>query len=283
MGPDLTGADNGAVPTRTSFYYSFSFLPAEKRNALRTVYEFCRRTDDLVDNFSSPGEKASGLKRWREELDLAEGGKSGIAVLNEVGRIASDFGIPFRILHDLLDGVEMDIARNRYATFDELERYCELVASSVGLMCINIFGLRNPRTEEYARLLGVALQLTNIIRDVGVDAGFGRIYIPLDEIEKFGCTEGEILKRSYSGRFRDLMAHQASRAEGYYADASSALRKSDRPAMYPAMIMEKIYAATLATIRRAGYRVLAEPVRLPGWRQFLIAVPYILASRIRPG
>ena len=283
MGPDVTSrADDGTPAVRTSFSYSFPFLPAARRSALGTVYAFCRAADDIVDNQGSREEKLSRLRRWREELTLAFAGGSAEPLLNELADVSRRYGIPTGLFHDLVRGVEMDLPTARYATFEGLREYCHLVASTVGLMCIDIFGRRNPRTEEYARTLGMALQLTNIVRDVGADARMGRIYLPLEDLRRFGCTEEEILSTRDSDRFRRLMEFQASRAEGYYAKAGSVLEASDLPAMRPARIMEEIYHRTLRKIGNSGYDVLARTIRISRPAQLAVAFRYGVLGKYFP-
>jgi phytoene synthase len=272
-----------ASQARTSFAYSFPFLPRARRKALGAVYDFCRATDDIVDGEGSPAEKTARLRRWDDELDLAFAAGSAEPVLNGAAAVSKEYGIPGGLFHDLVKGVGMDITTSRYHSFGDLREYCRLVASAVGLMCLDIFGRRNPRTESYAGSLGVALQLTNIIRDVGVDARMGRIYLPLEDLRAFGCAEEEILAGRDSERFRRLMAFQAGRAEEFYAAAGGALDAADLPAMKPALVMEKIYHRTLARIRAAGYDVLRGPVRLSRAEQLAVAIRYGVLGARRAG
>ncbi len=269
--------------SRSSFRYSFSFLPKSQRDALRAVYAFCRSTDDIVDNNENVEKKLEGLTRWRNELQQALAGNSSYAVLNRLSAIARKFNIPVDHFYDLLRGVEMDLVRNRYETFDELREYCTLVASSVGLMSLEIFRPRNEMTRAYAVNLGIALQLTNILRDVGVDASYGRIYLPLEDLRKFHYTEAELFSRRFSPQFRQLMEFEANRAEYFYQKAQESLPREDHRAMFAAKIMERIYFHTLLRIREAGYDVFAGPVTLPRTTQFLIAVKYWTKHRLLGG
>jgi phytoene synthase len=274
--PDILVLDGAA----SSFHYSFSFLPRPQRKALETVYAFCRATDDLVDNEDAVQSNMERLSKWRLELEHSLEGASSYQLLNQLNTIANRFNIPIVHFYELLRGVEMDLLKSRYATFDELLEYCRLVASSVGLMCLGIFGSSDERTKEYAVQLGIALQLTNILRDVGIDAAYGRIYLPLEDLAKFSCSEEDILQRRYSDRFRELMAFQADRAELYFRRAQAALPAQERKAMFAAKIMERIYYHMLVRIKRADYNVFDHKVRMPKLLQFLIAVKYWTKDRL---
>jgi phytoene synthase len=284
MGPHVThSAGAGPAAGRTSFAYSFPFLDPPRRKALATVYAFCRATDDIVDGPGSEHEKSSRLGRWQEELAraLGEGGVgSATPLLNDLAGVSRNFGIPRELFHDLVRGVGMDITAARYDTFASLREYCRLVASTVGLMCLDIFGRRNARTEEYAGTLGIALQLTNIIRDVGADARMGRIYIPIEDLRRFGCTEEDILARHRPDRFSLLMEFQAARAEEFYAKAGTLLAKEDMAAMRPARIMEEIYHRHLRKIRASGYDVLDRAVAISRPAQLAVAFRYGVIARM---
>jgi len=271
---------NGTA-SRSNFHYSFWLLPADRRRAIGVVYDFCRATDDIVDNDSPPEEKLADIAKWKSELHLAEKGLSEHPVLAPLADTSRRFDIPFGHYFDLIRGVEMDLNTTRYETFEELAAYCALVASSVGLMCLGIFGRRNERTEEYARHLGLALQLTNIIRDVATDAGLGRIYIPQDDLLRFGCAGSDILAGRKPGRFGELMAFEASRADGFYTAAESVLLPEDFTAMAPARVMAGIYQGTLRKIGRRGYDVFGGPIRLSGPMKLLIALRHGLAGAVR--
>ncbi len=273
-------AAGSSSPVGTSFRYSFPFLPPDRRRALGTVYAFCRATDDIVDEPGSPEAKRERLHRWSRELTGAFAGETADPLLSELAGVARSWSIPQGLFHDLVRGVGMDLSVARYDSFDALRVYCHLVASTVGLMCIDIFGRRNSRTEEYAANLGIALQLTNIIRDVGPDAAMGRIYIPLDDIRAADCTETEILSRRDSDRFRRLLARQASRADGFYAAARTALADADLPAMRPARIMEEVYRGTLRKIRDSGYDVFGPTIRLSRAAQLGIALRHGVLGRL---
>ncbi len=276
MGPHLKGAAAGS-----SFQYSFWLLPPDRRRALGAVYDFCRATDDIVDGDGSREEKTDALGRWKSELRLAELGSSKHPVLLPLWEASERYDIPFTYCFDLVRGVEMDLSATRYGTFPELASYCELVASSVGLMCLGIFGRRNERTEEYARQLGLALQLTNIIRDVAADAALGRIYIPQEDLVRFDCAESDLLAGKRPPGFGELMSFEASRAEAYYAAAESTLRPDDRNAMTPARVMAGIYHETLRKIGRRGYDVFGGPVRLAAPVKLFIALRHVLIGALR--
>ncbi len=266
--------------SQTSFAYSFSFLPKQQREALRTVYAFCRTTDDIVDNAQDVDSKIERLRSWRKELEQALEGHSHYPLLNQLSAIAGRFNIPVVHFYELLRGVEMDLVKTRYETVPELEEYCKLVASSVGLMSLEIFHPRNGKTREYAVNLGIALQLTNILRDVGVDASYGRIYLPAEDLRRFRVTEQGILDHRMSPEFRRLMEFEAARAESYFRRAQDSLPPEDRRAMFAAKIMERIYYHTLRRIRSVDYDVFDTSVSLPRSIQFLIALKYWVKQRI---
>ncbi len=264
----------------TSFYYSFSFLPRYQRDAIRTVYAFCRTTDDIVDANDGVEGKVEKLRRWRKELEQALAGKSNYTLLNQLSSIAQRFSIPVNHFYELIEGVEMDLVKNRYETFDELKTYCYHVASSVGLMCLEIFNCRDERTKGYAVNLGIALQLTNILRDVGIDAKYGRIYLPQEDLRRFGYSDAEMFAGRYSPQFVELMKFQAERAEEYFHKAQASLPAQDRRAMFAATIMERIYYHTLLRIKKSNYNVFDASVSLPRYLQLLIAIKYWLTRRI---
>jgi phytoene synthase len=259
---------------KSSFDFSFLFLPKIQRDALRIVYGFCRTTDDIVDNQHDSRSNFNRLQEWRLDLDRAIRGESAPSLLRQLVAIAVRFNIPVDHFHNLIHGVEMDLVKNRYQTFDELREYCYLVASTVGLMALGIFGPRSGKTKDYAVNLGIALQLTNILRDVRVDARYGRIYLPLEDMKKFGCREDDILSGRYTEEFRALMEYEAERAEEYFSLARQSLPPEDRRAMFPAKIMERVYYRTLRRIRAVEYNVFDHAVRIPRVLQLLIALKY---------
>jgi len=245
----------------SNFYYAFMLLPADRRRALYSVYAFCRFIDDIADDESVRG-AAALLARWREELDRVYDGTPTRAISRALSDSVTRFNIPHRLFDEVISGVEMDLERKRYATFDELRLYCYRVASAVGLICIEIFGYQNQRTREYAENLGIAFQLTNILRDVREDAGRDRIYLPLEDLSRFEVTQEEILASAHSERFEALMKFEAERARSYYADAERALPAEDRPTLLAAEAMRLIYGAILRQIVDSNYHVLDRRHRL---------------------
>jgi len=255
----------------SNFYYAFRFLPKAKREAIYSVYAFCRLSDDLVDQAKTGGDPKSALSRWRRELDGYFQNGVGHPVIVAVGETARRFNIPKAYFEELLTGMEMDLTCTRYATFADLYPYCYRVASVVGLICIEIFGYTNPRTKEYAEKLGVAFQLTNVLRDLAGDAGRGRIYIPLDELSRFGYGEGELLGGTYNEAFVTLMRFQCERARGYFRAAVVALPSEDRRSLVAAEIMRAIYYRVLQEIERRRYNVFGAQIALPRSRKLLLA------------
>jgi len=241
--------------SRSSFYYAFILLPPERRRALYAVYAFCRFIDDIADD-ESIREPALLLKRWREELARVYSGAPTRALSRALADSARRFKIPRELFEEIINGVEMDLSRKRYQTWDELRPYCYRVASALGLICIEIFGYRNPSANLYAENLGLALQLTNILRDVREDAERGRIYLPLEDLARFNVSEEEILAGVYSPNFVSLMDFEARRARELYALAQSELALEDRATLLTAEAMRLIYAALLERIIKSNYRVL---------------------------
>ena len=241
--------------SRSSFYYAFILLPPDRRRALHAVYAFCRFIDDIADD-ESIREPALLLKRWREELDRVYAGAPTRALSRALADSARRFNIPRELFEEIINGVEMDLSRKRYQSWDELRPYCYRVASALGLICIEIFGYRNPSAKLYAENLGLALQLTNILRDVREDAERGRIYLPLEDLARFNVSEQEILGGVYSPNFVSLMDFEATRARELYALAQSELAPEDRATMLTAEAMRLIYAALLERIIKSNYRVL---------------------------
>ncbi len=267
--------------SNTSFYYSFSLLPKHKREAIHAVYAFCRYTDDIVDEGGDETKKVILLRKWRMELGRTLRGQSSFPLLNQLAATARRFNIPVDHFYDLIRGVEMDLSKQRYQNFDELKTYCYLVASSVGLMCRQIFGFRNESTRDYAINLGIALQLTNILRDVKDDAKRGRIYLPLEDMQRFGVTEQEILNNDYTQNFVDLMRFECNRAREYFDLARNALKDEDKHYFFAARIMWSIYAHILRRIERSNYDVFAQRISLPKPLKLLIAFRYWLSHQLQ--
>jgi 15-cis-phytoene synthase len=245
----------------SNFYYAFVLLPADRRSALYAVYAFCRFVDDIADEHSTR-EPQKLLARWRQELARVYEGEPTRPVSRALADSARRFAIPRRYFEEVIDGVEMDLSRTRYRTFDELRLYCYRVASAVGLICIEIFGYSDPDARVYAENLGIAFQLTNIIRDVSEDAARKRIYIPLDDLARFGVTEDEIIGGVYSPRFERLMEFEADRARSFYSAAERALPQQDRPTLLTAEAMRLIYDALLRRIVASNYRVFGRRHKL---------------------
>jgi len=283
------GLERGAARQRcqvmsrdTSFYYSFLVLPPRKRNAIIAVWDFCRAVDDAVDEQEEKGRAAEQLNAWRAELASCYNGTApGTRQAQELQPYVREFNLPREPFDDLIDGVEMDLAHARYPTFDALAEYCRRVASTVGLICVEIFGYRDPRTREYAVNLGMALQLTNIIRDVAVDLRNGRVYLPGEDLLRFGVDEGQLRAGVVTPQVRALLAHQCARAREYYTRAAASLPRRDARSLVAAEIMGAIYFEILQRIERAGYDVFSSRIRVPRPRRALIAAR-IFARRLLP-
>jgi phytoene synthase len=255
----------------TSFYYSFLALPPDKRAAITAVWDFCRAVDDAVDE---PGESnpAAALARWRDEIGRLYGGRAADTAQGQrLLPFISRFKLPRSSFEDLIDGVAMDLDRRRYDTFEALRQYCLRVASAVGLICVEIFGYRDLHARDYAIDLGIALQLTNIIRDVSADLERGRVYIPQEDLTRFACTEGDLRAGIMTDNMRRLLAYQASRARLFYRRAEAALPRHDERRLVAARIMGAIYLELLRTIERAGYDVFRSRARVSRPRQAVIA------------
>lgn len=257
--PDLAADyERCAEITRKSssnFYYAFMLLPLERRRALHAVYAFCRYIDDIADDDAS-ADPAKLLGLWRAELARIYDGEPTRPISRALADSVRTFKIPRGHFEEIINGVEMDLSQKRYATFEDLYPYCHRVASAVGLICIEVFGYRNPDARIYAENLGIACQLTNILRDVSEDAARGRIYIPQEDLERFQVTEKEILAGIYSANFARLMAFEAERAREYYDRAERALPREDRATLLTAEAMRLIYGTLLERIVRSEYRVL---------------------------
>lgn len=278
---------------KTSFYYSFLVLPAEQRRAIIAVWDFCRAVDDAVDEAAqrSPASAGSaaahgssvhdeglpvgreGVQFWREELARCY---SGAAPRTVPGRRLQPFiaslGLPRQAFEDVIDGVSMDLDTNRYATFDDLFEYCRRVASAVGMICIRIFGCRSELAREYALNLGVALQLTNIIRDVKDDLALGRVYLPLDDLAANGCTVDDLAAGRVTVPVRRLLAFECARARDFYSRAVGARPPEDRRRLVAAEIMRAVYFETLRRVERSGFDVFSRRARVPRPQQAAIAL-----------
>jgi phytoene synthase len=260
-----------AAASGSSFYYSFLFLPPERRRAITALYAFCREVDDVVDETSDAQLAAAKLAWWRVEVGNLFAGNPQHPVTKALSPHRKPFGITQEKLNDIIDGMEMDLTQTRYLDWPGLERYCYRVASVVGLLAAGIFGFRDPRTLDYARELGLAFQLTNIIRDVGEDARKNRIYLPMADLREFGVPAADILNSRESPEFHKLMAFEAARAREHYENAMQALPAGDRKPQRPGLIMAAIYRALLEEIERDGFRVLTQRTSLTPLRKFWIA------------
>ncbi|MGB5289293.1 MAG: presqualene diphosphate synthase HpnD [Ignavibacteriaceae bacterium] len=245
-----------AKKSNSSFYYAFNLLPAEQRDAMNTVYAFCRQTDDIIDEGSVADElKYEKLRKWRIELEKSLSGHSDYPIINKLSKTIQKFNIPLEPFFDLLKGMEMDLQRKRYITFDDLQTYCYHVASTVGLMCIEIFGYRHSSAKDFAINLGIALQLTNILRDIKKDAEKGRIYLPQEDLKKFNYNENDLLSNTYNENFQKMMKYQVERAREYFEKATACLNLEDKKAMFAARAMQHIYYRMLNKIVDADYDV----------------------------
>jgi phytoene synthase len=261
----------------TNFYYAFVFLPPEKRRAIEAVYAFARRGDDVADSGLEADAAAAALAQYRQALDACYAPDAGRIEAPELGALAEGiqrFKIPRQPFEDLILGLEMDLAGRRYATFEDLSLYCYRVASTIGLICIEIFGYSHPRTRDYAVNLGTALQLVNILRDIQRDAQRGRIYLPQEDLERFGVRPRELLEGVSSDSFIELMQFECDRARHYFELARQLLPPEDRRAMTSAEMMGAIYWGILQRIRKRCYNVFGKRVRVPGpvklWTAFTV-------------
>ncbi|HZN50937.1 MAG TPA: presqualene diphosphate synthase HpnD [Methylomirabilota bacterium] len=264
--------------SRSNFYYAFLTLPRRRRDALYAVYAFCRTVDDIADLGDERGvdraAQRTELERWRRDVARCyePGGRPEHPIAAGLARAVSEFAIPREALLAIIDGVEMDLDQVRYETAEDLYPYCYRVASAVGLCCIEIFGYTDPRAREYAVNLGTALQLTNIMRDVGADARAGRVYVPQEDLRKFGVTTEDLRAGRYSDEFVSLMRHQAARARQFYRAARDAFPTADARSLVAAEIMGRIYRALLDEIEARGFRVFEERVTVPTRRKLAIAL-----------
>jgi phytoene synthase len=260
-----------AAASGSSFYYSFLFLPADQRRAITALYAFCREVDDAVDEASDPGVARAKLDWWRTEVDAIFDGKPRHPVGFALAPVVRDHELPKATLLEIIDGMQMDLDYNRYPDFPTLESYCHRVAGVVGLLSARIFGYTEAATLDYARTLGLALQLTNIIRDVGEDARRNRIYLPLDELARFGMSTDDVIAQREDERFERLMALQIERAREYYTRAFRFLPRNDRHSQRAGLVMAAIYRALLEEIAALKGRTLKQRIALTPIRKLWIA------------
>ena len=269
--------------SRSNFYYAFLAMPRPRREALYAVYAFCRTVDDIADDAGGDlAARRQGLAEWRDDVRRCyERIEPRHPIARRLAVAVSRYPIPRDALDAIVDGVEMDLDRATYETAADLYPYCYRVASAVGLCCIEIFGYTDPRARDYAVNLGVALQLTNIIRDVGADARVGRIYIPQEDLKAFGVTEDDLRAGRHSGSFVALMKHQAARARDYYRRAGDAFPPADARSLVPAEIMGRIYHALLEQIEARAFRVFGDRVSLATHKKAAIALRCWASARLR--
>jgi len=269
--------------SKTNFYYSFSMLPRDEREAMNTVYAFCRTIDDIVDENADSADvsrKRERLAMWRREVEKCYNGESSNPILLPLSKVVQRFRIPKQYFLTLIDGMEMDLVKRRYATFEELHEYCYSVASIVGLMCIEIFGYKYEETRDYAVQLGIAMQLTNILRDIKVDKEKGRIYLPQEDMDLFGVQEYEILLEQPSPRLRQLLAYEAERARSYYQSARALLKKDERITMFAAEIMDAIYYRLLEKIESSNFNVFQKRITVSTPHKLLIAMRFWMENKV---
>jgi phytoene synthase len=267
----------------SNFYYSFLFLPKSRRDAMYTVYAFCKAVDSAVDEPPSGSNPKEELRRWRAELDLVYGGEPTWPLMISLAHHAKRLSIPKAYFEELIKGVEMDLDTTRYATFEALSLYCYRVASIVGLICLHIFGPTSAHAQDYAVDLGMAFQLTNILRDLATDAEQGRIYLPQEDLTQFGYAESELLDRKESPRLLELIRFEARRARTYYAKAHAALTclpKQDRRALTVAEIMRAVYSRILEHIEHPDHAVFGPRVRLSTSNRLALAAGVWLRSKL---
>jgi phytoene synthase len=260
-----------AAASGSSFYYSFRFLPPPRRRAIIALYAYCREVDDVVDEVSDPTVARAKLAWWRREIALVFAGQPSHPVALALQPVVREYDLPEAHFQMVIDGMEMDLMQHRYLDFAALELYCHRVAGVVGLMSAEIFGYTDPATKGYARDLGVAFQLTNIIRDVGEDARRGRIYLPQDELQRFAVPPSALLRGEYSAAFRQLMRFEVDRARTWYERALVQLPAQDRKAQRAGLVMAAIYRTLLDEIAHDGYQVLDRRTSLTPLRKLWLA------------
>ena len=270
--------------SRSNFYYAFLALPRERREALYAVYAFCRTVDDVADLAADGGPEAQrrALADWRADVGRCyePGATPRHPIARRLAAAVRAYPIPRTALEAIIEGVEWDLDGRTYRTLEDLVPYCERVASAVGLCCIEIFGYTEPRTREYAVNLGIALQLTNIIRDVGADIRIGRVYLPQEDLKAFGVTPDDLREGRMTDRFVTLMAHEAERAKTFYQKAWAAFPMADARSLVAAEIMGRIYRALLAEIEARSFAVFGERITVPAHRKVAIAVRCWAAARL---
>ncbi len=262
----------------SNFYYALWLLPPARRDAMFAVYSFCRVVDDVVDDGWPADVAQRELAHWRREVDACYDGWPAHPITQALAPAVATYRIPRQLFEDILTGMAMDVPPRRYPTFQVLERYCYHVAGAVGLVAIRVFGCRRPESEAFARHLGTAFQLTNILRDVAADAAQGRVYLPQEDLARFGVTEAQLTQQRFDASFRALMVFEGTRARALFARARAAVTAADRLALTPALAMAAVYERLLDRLEAVDYNVFARPVRLPTPQKLLSAV----AGALRP-
>lgn len=260
-----------AAQSGSSFYYSFLFLPLEKRQAIMALYAFCREVDDIVDECHDKVVASQKLGWWHAEINRVFQGTPEHPVGLALQWARNQFSLPKNLFEEILQGMQMDLSYQGYQSFDDLRLYCQCVASAPGLLAAQIFGFQDPNTQEYAKNLGISFQLVNIIRDVGEDASRGRIYFPEEELAQFSLTPQDILAKKYSDNFKELMRFQTERARRYYQTALQALPSIDRKNQKSGIIMAEIYFSLLREIEKTEFKVLHQRIALTPIRKLYIA------------
>jgi len=263
---------NRTAASGSSFTASFRILPRDKRRAMTALYAFCREVDDVVDDCQDPQVAAAKLTWWRQELERLYAGEAQHPVAQALQALLPRFPLPKELLLEIVDGMDMDLHQARYPDFKALQLYCYRVASVVGLLAAEVFGYKNRQTRQYAHDLGLAFQLTNIIRDVGDDARRGRIYLPMEDLQRFNVPAADILHSRRSENFDQLMAFQIDRARGYYAQALAALPGEDRRNQRPGLMMAAIYRELLEVVAEEPGLVLTHRISLPPPRKLWLAL-----------
>jgi phytoene synthase len=273
----VSSFNSGQEYKTSNFSPAFLFLSGSRRAALKAIYSFCREVDDIVDEGENRGSSASLLEAWTAFIR-----QKGVAPREELGaRLAAavrDFDIPQIHLLEIIEGVRMDLTQTRYENFEGLKKYCYGVASAVGLCCLPIFGVPIPEARDYAVSLGIAFQLTNILRDVGTDAGRGRVYLPLEDLKRFGCSEQDLFARISNDRLMTLMRFQTERARGFYGLAVRSLPSAWRRRLLPARVMTAMYQGILNKIERGGFRVFEGKAVLSAFSKWAAVIRTILGG-----
>lgn len=291
-GDPIAGTDEDLAPAAyareftkrsgSNFYYAFLFLPREKREAIDAVYALSRAIDDAVDEAPGPGEARRRLASWREDVARLAAGTPRHPITRAVARAMGRFPIPLESIEALLEGARMDLEAARYRTFTDLRLYCERVASAIGHMCIEIFGYRSPGAKSYATDLGIALQLTNILRDLGADARRGRHYVPDEDLERFGARREDLVAGRRSEPVLALLEFEAERAKGFYRSAEGALEPIDRRSLLAAEVMRRTYRSLLDAIERSGFDVFDRRIALSRGRRAFLALAVVARTALLP-